>query len=245
MKPSTETAAGSAPLLAFGAHPDDLEFGCGAVLAREALGGRRVRLVVGSRGEAASNGTPAQRTREARRAAAELGAEIEFVALGGDAHFEARPAWAVALAAVIRRVRPGLVLAPSLVENQHPDHAVLGRLVRDACRLARYGGLRELRRLRPHAIGQLFYYAVTPEAEPAEGGRVVVDVSEPPVLAAWTAAMEAHASQMKTRNYLELQLTRARLCGLRAGLSHAQVLFPAEPVLVDSLAAVERAARRF
>ena len=48
---------------------------------------------------------------------------------------------------IIRRVRPGIVLAPSLVENQHPDHARLGRLVRDAARLARYGGVEELRAL--------------------------------------------------------------------------------------------------
>jgi LmbE family N-acetylglucosaminyl deacetylase len=58
------------------------------------------------------------------------------------------------------------VLAPSVVENQHPDHARLGRMVRDAARLARYGGVKELR-LPPHAIGQLLFYAVTPEAEPA------------------------------------------------------------------------------
>lgn len=245
MKPTIEPPPGAAPLLAFGAHPDDVEFGCGAVLVREARAGRPVRVVVCSRGESATHGTPAGRTREARRAARILGAEIEFLELGGDAHFEARPGHAIRLAAVLRRVRPGLVLAPSLVENQHPDHAVLGRLVRDACRLARYGGVRELRRRRPHAVGQLYYYAVTPEAEPATGGRVVVDVSAPGLVETWTAAMEAHASQMRTRNYVELQLTRARLQGLRAGVEHAVALFPADPLLVDSLAAVERGARRF
>lgn len=245
MKPTIEPAPGAGALLAFGAHPDDLEFGCGAVLVREARRGRPVHLVVCSRGEAASHGTPAQRAREARRAAALLGATIEFADLGGDAHFEARPAHAIALAAAIRRVRPALVLAPSVVENQHPDHVVLGRLVRDACRLARYGGVRELRRLSPHAVGQCYFYAVTPEAEPGEGGRVVIDVSAPEVIAAWTAAMAAHESQMKTRNYVELQLTRARLAGLRAGVGHAVTLFPADAILVDSLAGLERAARRF
>lgn len=239
MKPTTE------PLLAFGAHPDDIEFGCGGVIALEARRGRPVRLVVGSRGEAGTNGTPAQRTREARRAAALLGATLAWVELGGDAHFEARPVHAIKLAAIIRRERPAIVLAPSLVENQHPDHAVLGRLVRDACRLARYGGLRELRRWPPHGVGQLYYYAVTPEAEPTGLGRVMVDVSAPEVVAAWTAAMEAHDSQMKTRNYVELQLTRARLNGLRSGVGHALPLFPADPLVIDSLAAVGRAARRF
>jgi N-acetylglucosamine malate deacetylase 1 len=131
------------------------------------------------------------------------------------------------------------------VDNQHPDHVVLGKLVRDAARLARYGGLKELRRVKPHAIGQLFFYAVTPEAEPTDLGRVLVDVSPPQIVETWTAAMSAHASQLRTRNYVELQLTRARLNGLRAGVEHAIPLFPSDALVVDSLAALERAARRF
>lgn len=245
MSSPNDSASRPSPLLAFGAHPDDIEFGCGGVVVREGRLGRATHLAVCSRGESGSNGTPTQRTRETRRAAAQLGAALEFLDLGGDAHFEMRAAHAIKLAAVIRRVRPGLVLAPSVVENQHPDHAVLGRLVRDACRLARYGGIKELRRLPPHAVGQLFFYAVTPDAEPAEGGRVLVDVSEPGVVAAWTAAMAAHASQLRTRNYVELQLTRARLHGLRAGVDYAVPLFPSDALVVDSLAALDRAARRF
>jgi LmbE family N-acetylglucosaminyl deacetylase len=240
MKPTTEPA-----LLAFGAHPDDIEFGCGAVVAGEVRRGRPVRLVVCSRGEAGSSGTPAARAREARRAARELGAVIEFADLGGDAHFTAGPAQAIKLAAIIRRVRPVIVLAPSVEENQHPDHAVLGRLVRDACRLARFGGLRELRGRPPHGIGQLFFYAVTAEAEPPGAGRVLVDVSDPDLRAAWIAAMKSHASQLRTRDYVEFQLTRARLHGLSAGVEYAQPLFPASPPLVGSLAGLERAARRF
>lgn len=233
-----------APLLAFGAHPDDIEFGCGGVVVAEARAGRVVQLVVCSRGESASHGTPAQREKEARKAAALLGARIEFTDLGGDAHFEMKLAHALKLAAIIRRVRPAVVLAPSVVENQHPDHVVLGRLVRDACRLARYGGVKELRRRKAHAVGQMFFYAVTPEAEPTEGGRVLVDVSRAEVVTTWTQAMQAHASQMQTRNYVELQLARARLNGLRAGVEHAIPLFPASPVVVDSLATIERSARR-
>lgn len=233
------------PLLAFGAHPDDIEFGCGGVIAAEARAGRKIHFVVCSRGEAGSNGTPSIRTREAKRAAALLGASIEFVDLGGDAHFEERVAHVIKLAGIIRRVRPEVVLATSTVENQHPDHVNLGRMVRDAARLARFGGLKELRRLKPHAIGQLFFYAVSPDAEPADLGRVLVDVSAPAVLSTWTDAMEAHASQMKTRRYVELQLTRARLNGLRAGVEHAIALFPADALVVSALAVLRRSARRF
>ena len=245
MKPTPKSRPEPAPLLAFGAHPDDIEFGCGGVIAKETRAGRTAHFVICSRGEAASHGTPKQRVAEAKKSAALLGATVEFIELDGDAHFEVRAAHAIKLAGIIRRVRSGIVLAPSLVENQHPDHPRLGQLVRDACRLARYGGFKELRNSPPHAIGQLFYYAVTPEAEPANITPVLIDVSAPDILKAWTSALEAHTSQMSARNYVELQLTRARLRGLRVGAGHAIALFPNDPLILDSLAPVSLGARRF
>jgi LmbE family N-acetylglucosaminyl deacetylase len=240
-----ETAANASSVLAFGAHPDDIEFGCGAVIARETQLGRTAHLVICSRGESGTNGTPAERGREARRAAELLGATVEFIDLGGDAHFDVTSAYTIKLAAILRRVRPAVVLAPSLVENQHPDHAKLGRMVRDATRVARYGGVKELKRQPAHVVGQLLFYAVTADAEPTDQGRVLVDVSDGAVIEAWRGAMQAHASQMKTRNYTELQLTRARLNGLRAGVEYAVPLFPLDAIVVDSLAALGRSARRF
>jgi LmbE family N-acetylglucosaminyl deacetylase len=234
-----------ATIVAFGAHPDDIEFGCGGVIAKETRAGRAVHFVICSHGEAGTHGTPKQRVAEAKKSAALLGATVGFVELDGDAHLEVRAAHAIKLAGIIRRVKPGIVLAPSLVENQHPDHPRLGQLVRDACRLARYGGVKELRRAPAHTIGQLYYYAVTPEAEPVNITPVLIDVSAPEILKAWTSAMEAHGSQTSARNYVELQLTRARLRGLRAGVGHAIALFPNEPLVMDSLAQASRGARRF
>jgi LmbE family N-acetylglucosaminyl deacetylase len=233
------------PLLAFGAHPDDIEFGCGGVIANETRAGRAAHFVICSRGEAGTHGTPGQRVAESKKAAAILGATVEFIRLDGDAHLEVRVSHAIKLAGIIRRVRPGVVLAPSLAENQHPDHAKLGQIVRDACRIARYGGIKELRRAQSHAIEQLFYFAVTSEAEPTNITPVLIDVSAPDVLKAWTLAMEAHVSQISARNYVELQLTRARLRGLRAGGGHAIALFPNDPLVLDSLAQACRGTRRF
>jgi LmbE family N-acetylglucosaminyl deacetylase len=245
MKHTPKSRPKPAPLLAFGAHPDDIEFGCGGVIAKETRAGRTAHFIICSRGEAASHGTPKQRVAEAKKSAALLGATVEFIEFNGDAHLEVRAAHAIKLAGIIRRVRPGIVLAPSLVENQHPDHSRLGQIVRDACRLARYGGVKELRKSPLHAIEQLFYYAVTPEAEPANITPVLIDISTPEILKAWTAAMEAHATQVAARNYIELQLTRSRLRGLRAGGGHAIALFPTDPLVLDSLALVSRSARRF
>jgi LmbE family N-acetylglucosaminyl deacetylase len=245
MKPSPKSRPELALLLAFGAHPDDIEFGCGGVIAKETSNGRNAHFVVCSRGEAGSHGKPAQRILEANRSAKLLGASLEFVELDGDAHLEVRADHAIKLAGIIRRLRPGIVLAPSLAENQHPDHPRLGRLVRDACRLARYGGVRELRNAAAHVIEQLFYYAVTSEAEPSNITPVLIDVSPPDVLQAWTSAMEAHVTQVSARNYVELQLTRARLRGLRTGNSHAIALFPNDPIVLDSLARTGSGAQRF
>lgn len=245
-KPSPKhTGKMPVPLLAFGAHPDDIEFGCGGIIAKEAQAGRKIYFVICSRGEAGTHGTPKQRTVEAQKAAAILGATIEFIELDGDAHLEIRAAHAIKIAGILRRIKPSIVLAPSVVENQHPDHWRLGKLVRDAARLARYGGLKELRRSPPHAIDQLFFYAVTPEAEPRDISPVLIDVSAPKIISVWTAAMAAHQSQVRARNYIELQITRARLLGARAGTGHAIALFPNDPLVVESLSQLSQSARRF
>jgi LmbE family N-acetylglucosaminyl deacetylase len=245
MKPTAKPPVDPAPLLAFGAHPDDIEFGCGGIIARETRDGRKAHFVICSRGESSTHGTPAGRTAEAAKAAAVLGATLEFVELDGDASLEPKPAHAIKLAAVIRRVRPGIVLAPSLVENQHPDHPRLGRIVRDASRLARYGGVAKLKASPAHAIGPLLYYVVSQEAEPAGVLPVLMDISDPGVIATWTASMEAHVSQLSTRNYVELQLARARVQGLRAGVEYAQALYANDPLVFGSLASLVRTARRF
>lgn len=231
------------PLVAFGAHPDDLEFGAGGILAVETSAGRPVHCVVCSRGEAGTSGTPAQRSAEAIAGAAQLGATLEFIDLGGDAHFEDTLTNALTLAALLRRLRPAVVLAPSPGGNQHPDHACLGRLLRHAARLARYGGVGELQPAPPHSIETLLHYVVTTDDEALDARALFIDIS--PEVTRWTAAMHAHVSQSATRDYVELQLTRARLLGLRAGVAYAQALWPADPLLFPSLAALGRGARRF
>ena len=66
MKPMSNLRPELAPLLAFGSHPDDVEFGCGGVIALETRSGRPAHVVVCSRGESASHGTPEERLRECR-----------------------------------------------------------------------------------------------------------------------------------------------------------------------------------
>src|ERR1700744_3350461 len=98
MKPGPNYRNNLPPLLAFGAHPDDIEFGCGGVIANETHAGRRAHFVVCSRGEAGTHGTPEQRVAEAKQSAGLLGATIAGSDLAGDAGLDLRATHAIKLA---------------------------------------------------------------------------------------------------------------------------------------------------
>lgn len=232
-------------LLVFGAHPDDIEFGCGGVVALETLAGRQVHLVVCSRGESGSFTTAEERAKEAEAAAKILGASLQWIELDGDAQLEIRSEHAATIAKIIRERKPRIVLAPSLAQNQHPDHWRLGTLVRDAVRLARYGGLATLKPLASHVVDHLMFYALTNESEPNDITPILIDVSAPAVIERWSAAMEAHLSQVRSRRYIDLQLSRAKVRGLSCGVEYAVPLFPNDPLLLDSLEQLGRGARGF
>ena len=231
-------------LLVFGAHPDDIEFGCGGILLAEMSGGSEIALCVCSRGEAASNGAPNEREAEAREAAKLLGATIEFLELGGDCHLQISPANNLAIARRIRALRPDVLLAPVASVDQHPDHVIVSHLCRNGARLARYGGLAELRELPAHAVQHHLEYAITPGSEPPDcRGKIRVDISTHCVR--WVEVMECHQTQLRTRRYVELQTARARLLGLEAGVEYAQALYPTGDFLLENLADLPASVRLF
>jgi len=231
-------------ILAIGAHPDDVEFGCAHVLMQEVRRGNRVKLLVLSKGEAASNGTPEIREAEAREAAKVIGAEIEFLDFGGDCRIERTSNHAFALAGEIRKFQPAIVLAPHTDENQHPDHAVVGKMVRDACRFARYAGLDALKTFStsgaPHAITALYFFGITSEFGKPD---VVIDVTG--VAKDWERAMQCHASQMQTRSYVDLRLSASRNLGLSIGVEYAAGLYANDPVRLDALSEIALTSRKF
>ena len=231
-------------ILAIGAHPDDVEFGCGGVLLAEVARGSTVALCVCSRGEAGSNGTPEEREAEAREAARLLGGRIEFLELGGDCRLNLSAANNLAIARVIRNIRPDVLLSPTSCGDQHPDHVVISQLCRNAVRLARYGGLEELRDLPAHAIRHHFQYAITAGAEPPNDHvKICFDIGAE--FERWVELMQYHATQLRTRRYVEVQIARARLLGLTSGIEYAQALFPIDDLLVRDLAGIPKSVRLF
>lgn len=192
--------------LAFGAHPDDVELGCGGTLALLARAGRRVGIVHLTRGEAGTRGTPDLRRQEAEAAAGILGAEaVEFLDLGDgrlsrDLEAEDR------LIALLRRYRPELVLLPPL-EDRHPDHGRAHRLLRDACF---YAGLVRRGAGRPHRPAAGFWYMGHDGFEPA----FIVDISS--TWEAKQAALDAYRSQLHSGRSEETEAGPVTKIGSRA-----------------------------
>ncbi len=118
-------------ILAFGAHPDDIELSVGGMLAKASRAGERCSAVDFTRGEAGTRGTPAERLKEAKRASTILGLSSRENLGLPDAGLELSVTSRRIVADVIRRHRPEIILAP-WIEDLHPDHAAAGRIVQAA-----------------------------------------------------------------------------------------------------------------
>ncbi len=177
-------------VLAIGAHPDDVELGCGGTLALLARAGRRVGLLHLTRGERGTRGTPEERLAEAERAAEALGAsDLAFLDCG-DGGLRAGEAEEDALIEVLRAWQPDLILGPA-PHDRHPDHARAHALVAAACF---YSGLRERGQPSadrpPHRPAAVFSFMQHDPFEPS----FIVDVT-----ATWEIkrqALAAYRSQL-------------------------------------------------
>ena len=123
-------------VLAIGAHPDDVELGCGATLARLAATGRAVGILDLTAGELGTRGTVEQRSGEAAAAAGALGVAWRACLGMPDGGLDAGDGeQAGVLVRALRTARPRAVLLPHR-DDPHPDHPAAAALVRRAAFLA-------------------------------------------------------------------------------------------------------------
>ncbi|MDQ6635537.1 MAG: bacillithiol biosynthesis deacetylase BshB1 [Gemmatimonadota bacterium] len=139
-------------ILAIAAHRDDVELTCGGTLIKAAKRGQRTAIVDLTQGEMGTRGSAALRAQEASSAAEVLGVSARETLGLPDAGIENSPATREALARMIRRFRPRVVIAPAS-EGRHPDHRAAAGLVRDACFVAGLAKIaHDVPKHRPHKI---------------------------------------------------------------------------------------------
>ena len=161
----------SVDVLAIGAHPDDVELGCGGTLVRLAAAGHKVGVIDLSLGELGSRGTPEQRAEEAARAGTILGLEFRSNLQLKDGDIPVDSGSRTRLIQILRSCRPKLVLTHH--GGGHPDHAKSKQLVEEA---VHHSGLSKIEtgqpRFRPEKIA--FWIVFNQSIQPA----VVVDISD-------------------------------------------------------------------
>lgn len=122
-------------ILAFGAHPDDVEISCSATICKHIALGQKVAVVDLTQGELGTRGSAEERLIEAADSAKILGL-TDRVNLGfRDGFFTHDEAHLLKLVRMIRKYQPEIVLA-NAVSDRHPDHGKAGKLIADACFLS-------------------------------------------------------------------------------------------------------------
>jgi bacillithiol biosynthesis deacetylase BshB1 len=119
-------------ILAFGAHPDDVEISCGATLIRAIEDRKTVGLVDLTAGEMGSRGSRELRLKEAENAGRLMGLTVRENLEFRDCFIENDELHRLKVIEKIRQYRPSIVLANS-PSDRHPDHARASELVREAC----------------------------------------------------------------------------------------------------------------
>lgn len=221
-------------VLTVGAHPDDVELGCGATIARLAAAGRSVGLVDLTAGELGTRGDVGTRRREAEAAAAALGAAWRRCLELPDGHLVADdPDQLASLVAVLRETAPRAVLGPD-AGDPHPDHAATAALLGRATFLA---GVAKFRPdLGPPARPRLTL--AYPGPRQLVTPTLVVDVSA--VYARKRAALAAHASQfdpaggaathLASGHFLAAIDGRDRAAGNTVGVEHGEAFTAIGPL---------------
>ncbi|WP_445756322.1 bacillithiol biosynthesis deacetylase BshB1 [Polaribacter sp.] len=122
-------------ILAFGAHPDDVELGCGATIAKEIFLGKKVGIIDLTRGELGTRGSSDLRTIEATNAAIILGVSVRENLDFADGFFINDKKHQLEIIKMIRKYQPEIVLC-NAIDDRHIDHAKGSKLVSDACFLS-------------------------------------------------------------------------------------------------------------
>ena len=122
-------------ILAIGAHPDDVELGCGATIAKEIANGKKVGIIDLTRGELGTRGTAETRDEESSNAAKIMGVATRTNMEFSDGFFMNDKFHQLELIKMIRKFKPDIVLC-NAINDRHIDHGKGSQLVSDACFLS-------------------------------------------------------------------------------------------------------------
>jgi bacillithiol biosynthesis deacetylase BshB1 len=225
-------------VLAFGAHPDDVELGCGGTLYKLVQLGYSTGIIDLTEGEKGSRGTVEERYKESRKSAKTLKVSLRENLKIPDGAIEINKENEFKIIEIIRQTTPTIVLAP-YPNDRHPDHVHAGNLVTEA---AFYAGLAKIESDFPrHRPNRIVYYLTTYEFEPS----FVVDISRQ--FSTKLKALQAYQSQFYNPNwpgedtfvsskwFMEAVEFRARHFGWTAGVKYGEPFWIRERLALEDI----------
>lgn len=232
-------------ILAIGAHPDDVELGCGATIAKEVTNGRKIGIIDLTRGELGTRGTAETRDSEANIAAEILGVLVRVNMEFADGFFLNDKKHQLELIKMIRKYRPEIVIC-NAIDDRHIDHGKGSKLVSDACFLS--GLLKIDTKIEdedtwqePWRPKQVYHYIQWKNLKP----DIAVDVSDfidkkmEAVLAYKTQFFNKNSQEPETpissKNFTDSIVYRARDLGRLIGVEYAEGFTVERQAAVDSL----------
>ncbi|MBQ0907958.1 bacillithiol biosynthesis deacetylase BshB1 [Flavobacterium sp. F-328] len=230
-------------ILAFGAHPDDVELGCAGTILKEISLGKKVGIVDLTRGELGTRGTAETRDQEASAAAAILGVSVRENLQMSDGFFVNDEKHQREIIKMIRKYQPEIVLC-NAIDDRHIDHAKGSKLVSDACFLSglikietELDGQKQLA-WRPKVV---YHYLQWKNIEP----DFVVDITGfneqkiASILAYRTQFYDPESdepeSPITSKNFLESLSYRSRDLGRLTGVEYAEGFTVERYLAVNSL----------
>jgi bacillithiol biosynthesis deacetylase BshB1 len=229
-------------ILAFGAHPDDVELGCGGTLLAAVAEGKKVGIIDLTQGELGTRGTVADRLKEAMLAGEIIGVAVRENLGMKDGFFVNDQTHQLAIVTIIRKYQPDIILC-NAPEDRHPDHGKAAKLVADAAFLA---GLVKVQ-TTDNGVAQtawrpshVFHYIQSRNLQPS----FVVDISEH--IDKKMASIVAHASQFYNPNsnepntfissdsFLEFIKGRAKEFGQQVGVQYAEGFISEKMIGIES-----------
>jgi bacillithiol biosynthesis deacetylase BshB1 len=230
-------------ILAFGAHPDDVELGCAGTILKEISLGKTVGIIDLTRGELGTRGSAQIRDQEANAAAKILGVSARENLEMRDGFFVNDEKHQLEIIKMIRKYQPEIVLC-NAIDDRHIDHAKGSKLVSDACFLS---GLMKIetelegeqqKAWRPKLV---YHYIQWKNIEP----DFVIDITGftdkkiESILAYSSQFYDANSkepeSPISSKNFLESLNYRSRDLGRLTGVDHAEGFTVERYLAVNSL----------
>lgn len=230
-------------ILAFGAHPDDVELGAGGTVAKAVAEGKKVGIVDLTKGELGTRGTEFTRFEEAANASKILGVSVRENLGFADGFFVNDKTHQLEVIKMIRKYQPEIVIC-NAVDDRHIDHGRGSKLVSDACFLSGLvkieteveGKLQD--KWRPKTVYHYIQWKdLTPDFVVDISGYI--DKKMESVFAYKTQFFDPNSKEPETpitsKNFTDSINYRARELGRLVGVEHAEGFTIERYVAVDSL----------